>query len=130
METDKVRLRTYKQVWSQERVIYQIERVRLPFPVTFRQAGVFAAAIAAMVPISAIPGVSASSPVLRYLLIPAVAAWYLTQQRLDGKSPLRWLSSMIRYWLAPKQLNRLQPMPQTPERLRFGGVAGGRRLKG
>lgn len=119
METDKIRLRTYKQVWSQERVIYQIERVRLPFPVSFRQAGVFAVALLVMAVVSRIPPVADLSPVLRYLIIPGVAAWFLTRQRLDGKPPLRWLLSMIRYLLGPKRLNRFRPMPDTPGRLRF-----------
>lgn len=129
MEIDKVRLRTYRQVWSQERVIYQIERVRLPFPVSFRQAGVFAVALLSMVLLSALPLVAAASPVLRYLVIPGGVAWFLTKQRLDGKPPLRWLLSMLRYWLGPKRLNRFRPLAQPAGRTKFRGSIA-YRLKG
>lgn len=129
MEIDRVRLRTYRQVWTQERVIYQIERVRLPFPVSFRQAGVFAASELAMVVLSRLPFLSVLSWVLRFALIPGAITWFLTKQRLDGKPPLRWLLSMLRYAFSPKHLNRLRTMPKQGERVRFSaGIAY--RLKG
>lgn len=112
----RLRLRTYRQVWRLEQVIYQIERVRLPFPVTFRQVGVFGAALLFMAALSKLPPVAALSPVLRYALVPGVAAWYLTSQRLDGKPPHRWLLSMLRYWGAPKRLSRLRPL-EGPKRV-------------
>lgn len=129
MELNSVRLRTYRQVWSQERVIYQVEKVRLPFPVSFRQAGVFAVTVALMALVSGMPVVSATSPVLRYLILPGGVTWFLTKQRLDGKPPLRWLFSMLRFAVSPKRLNRLRPITQQPERLRFSGAVG-YRLKG
>lgn len=129
MEMEKVRLRTYRQVWGTERVIYQIERVRLPFPVSFRQAGVFASVVICMALLSRIPPVAGISPLLRYLLIPGAITWFLTKQRLDGKPPLLWLFAMIRYALGPKRLNRLLPMPAQPARLRFRSSLG-YRLKG
>lgn len=107
---EKVRIRTYRQVWQQEHVIYQIERVRLPFPVSLRQAGVFAASAAAMLIVSKLPGVANTSPVLRYVLVPGLITWFLTRQRLDGKPPLRWLSSWLAYLLSPKRLSRFQPV--------------------
>lgn len=129
MERERVRLATYRPVWSQERVIYQIERIRLPFPVTFRQIGVFAVALLAMALLSRLPGISQLSAVLRYLVIPGVLTWFLTSQRLDGKPPLRWLLTMVRYWFSPKRYNRLRPMAEQPARVRFRGPIG-YRLKG
>lgn len=129
MELDKVRLRTYRQVWVQERVIYQIERIRLPFPVSFRQAGIFGITAMVMTFLSRTPGIGATPPMLRYVVIPGAVTWFLTRQRLDGKSPARWLLSMLRYLLSPKRLNRFRPIPPTPERMRFGGTIG-YRVKG
>jgi hypothetical protein len=126
---DKVRLNTYRPVWSQERVIYQIERVRLPFPVTFRQVGVFVIALLSMILLSRAPLIEMLSPVLRYAVIPGALTWFLTNQRLDGKPPLRWLQSMVRHAFGPKRLNRLAPMPTHPGRLRLRGSIG-YRLKG
>lgn len=65
---------------------YQIERVRLPFPVTFRQAGIFVAVLLALAPLRRLPGLAevpamggrpagvwAGGPRLRVLLGPAPA---------------------------------------------------------
>lgn len=128
MEGDKVRLRTYRQVWLQEHVIYQIERVRLPFPVSFRQAGIFGAAAAGMALLSRLPGVGSLSPGVRYLLLPGLLAWFLTRQRLDGKPPLRWALSWLLYALGPRRLNRFQPLRPEGAR-RFRGRIG-YRLRG
>ena len=101
-----------------------MERVRLPFPVSFRQLEVFTTALFLMVVISKVPFVAILSPVVRYLMIPGLIAWYLTKQRLDGKPPLRWLLSWIRFALSPKRLNRLCSVRPTPERMRFKGSIG------
>jgi len=126
---ERVRLRTYRQVWQQERVIYQIERVRLPFPVSFRQAGVFAATVLVMAVVSRIPPLAQASPLLRYVAVPAAVTWFLTRQRLDGKPPLRWLLAMVRYAFSPKRLNRLEPMGQLPARVTLKASIG-YRMKG
>ena len=121
VQENRLRIRTYRQVWRLEQVIYQIERVRLPFPVTFRQIGIFLATLLLMVVISRAAFIGRLSPVLRYALIPAAVAWYMTSQRLDGKPPHRWLFSVLRYWGAPKRLSRLQPMDET-ERVKLAAV--------
>ena len=113
---EDLRLRTYRKVWRMERVIYQIERVRLPFPVSFRQVGIFAAAAALLALLSAVQLIGAAPPALRYVLLPGLAAWYLSRQTLDGRAPHLWLRSLVRFWLSPRRLRRLQPLP-----------AGGRR---
>lgn len=126
MESGQIRLRTYRQVWRLERVIYQIERVRLPFPVTFRQVGIFVFTLLVMVPLARLPGLRSLPGLVTYGLIPALAAWYLTSQTLDGKPPHRWLLSMAAYSLGPKRLNRFRPMAEGG-RLRF--YRGRRRRK-
>lgn len=118
LQDRRITLRTYRQVWHLEQVIYQIERVRLPFPVTFRQAGIFGLSLLVMAVLSRVPPVSSLSPVLRYLLVPGLLAWYLTNHRLDGKLPHRWALSMLRYWLSPWRLNRFRPINGT-KRLRL-----------
>lgn len=129
MEEKRLRLRTYRQVWRLEQVIYQIERVRLPFPVTFRQIGLFAGVLLLMVLLSPIPPLAQLSPLLRYGLIPGLAAWYLTSQKLDGKLPHRWALSMLRYWFSPRRYSRLRPL--TPgEKKRLAAPVSYRVAKG
>lgn len=107
---ERVRIRTYRQVWRQEHVIYQIERVRLPFPISLRQAGVFAVTVLIVALVSKLPGLGGISPVIRYVLVPGVITWYLTRQRLDGKPPLRAVLSWLAYLFGPRRLNRFQPV--------------------
>ncbi|MFO7173883.1 MAG: conjugal transfer protein [Bacillota bacterium] len=129
MLDQRLRLRTYRQVWRLEPVIYQIERVRLPFPVSFRQIGIFAAVLLLMAILSPIPPFSLLPPVVRYGLVPGLAAWFLTSSRLDGKAPHRWALSMVRYALSPRRLNRLQPLTG-PRRLRLEARVSYRVRKG
>lgn len=112
MHEGKLRIRTYRQVWQLEHVIYQVERVRLPFPVTFRQIGVFAVALLLMLALSRVPPLDRLSPVIRYALVPGLTAWFLTSKRLDGKPPHRWALSMLTYLWGPKLLNRMRPLPR------------------
>jgi len=107
---DKIRILTYRQVWRQEHLIYQIERFRLPFPVSLRQAGIFSAGILVMAFLGVLPAISHIPAVIRYFLVPGLFAWFMTKQRLDGKLPHRWLLSWLRYLVAPKRLNRFRPI--------------------
>lgn len=115
----RLRLSTYRQVWQLERVIYKIEGVRLPVAVTFRQVGLFLAAVLAMVTASRIPAVTVLPSTVRYVLIPSLITWYLTKQSLDGKPPHLWLRSVIRYWFGPRRLHRLRPAGSARSRVRL-----------
>lgn len=115
---DRLRIPTYRQVWRQERVLYQIERIRLPFPITFRQMGIFVVSAVIMVILSRLPGLRNLPFVVNYIAIPGLLAWYLTRQTLDGKPPHLWLRSMLRYYSGPKHLRRLEKAPRPPRRKR------------
>ncbi|HYG59332.1 MAG TPA: TcpE family conjugal transfer membrane protein [Symbiobacteriaceae bacterium] len=117
MTEDRLRLRTYSQVWRLERMIYRIERVPLPVPVTFGQVGVFVAATAAMAALSRLAPVAALSPAIRYLLIPGLITWFLTRQSLDGRPPHLWLLTMAAYLFSPRRLGGYNPLPR-PQQLR------------
>lgn len=115
---DRLRIPTYRQVWRLERVLYQIERMRLPFPITFRQMGIFVVSALVMAVLSKVPGVAGLPALVRYIGIPVLLAWYLTKQTLDGKPPHLWLRSMYRYYTGPKHLQRLAPAPRKARRQR------------
>lgn len=120
MDGGKVRLRTYRQVWIQEQVIYQVERVRLPFPVTLTQLLCFGAGVVVMVILGQVLPLGRIPWLVRFVAAPAALAWFLTQHRLDGKPPHRWLLSWVLFLLGPKRLNRLRSL--TPGgRVRFSG---------
>jgi len=107
-------------------MIYQIEGVRLPFPLSLRQGGTFAVLAVIMAIFSKIPGFALIPAAVRYLLIPGAVTWFLTKQKLDGKPPLKWLATWLAYLFSIKRLNRLQPLEQRG-RLRFRGEVAGKR---
>ena len=123
---DKIRIHTYRQVWCQEHMIYQIEGVRLPFPLSLRQGGTFGALVIFMAILSRIPGAELIPAAIRYLLVPGLLTWFLTKQKLDGKPPLKWLASWIVYLFSLKRLNRLQPL-ERKGRFHFSEQVAGRR---
>lgn len=111
MKEERLRLRTYRQVWHLERMVYRIERVPLPFPISATQAGLFAGALVLAALLSRLPPVEALPLTIRYLAAPLALTWFLTRQSLDGRPPHRWLCTMAVYLAEPKRLGRLQPLP-------------------
>jgi hypothetical protein len=110
MTENRLRLPTYNQVWRLERMIYRIERVSLPFPVTVSQIGVFVGALTFMVVLSALKPVMMLPATARYALIPGLFTWYLTRQSLDGKPPHLWVATMAGYLLGPRRLGGFAPL--------------------
>lgn len=107
---EQLTTRTYVRVWKQEHVIYRIERVPLPFPVSFRQIGVFFASLAVLTPIYFIPWQGAWWVWLG--LLPGLTTWLVLAQGLrfdDGSMPewgrlLLTAAGAAAVWLAIKLL--------------------------
>ena len=124
---EKLRIHTYRQVWRQEHMIYQIEGVRLPFPLSLRQGGTFGVLVVCLAILSRIPGVELIPAAIRYILIPGALTWFLTKQKLDGKPPLKWLASWLVYLFSVKRLNRFQTLKKWGNHRFTGQVAARRR---
>jgi len=107
-------------------MIYQIEGLRLPFPLSLRQGGTFAVLVLCMAVLSKIPGIEQVPAAFRYILVPGAATWFLTRQKLDGKPPLKWLASWLAYFFSVKHLNRFQTYERSGK-YRFREQVAGRR---
>lgn len=114
-----VTVRTYAAVWTWERRIYRLERVRLPMPVTFRWIGLFAGTLLlVVVPLGKV--LPLPWPVIWYTVVPWLVADYLSKARLDGKTPLAWLQTLISWALMPKRYSMGQPIkPGKRRRMRL-----------
>ena len=93
------KIRSYSSIWSVEKVIYAINDMPLPFPITFSQMAWFVACELAMLALlSMIDGA-----LLKYFGIPVGLTWFMSQKTWDGKKPFSFVKSYTAYLLRPKQ---------------------------
>jgi hypothetical protein len=108
-DEDVIVSKTYKRVWRLERFFYNIERFKLPRPVTFSQLGYF---FVGLVIVFIIQGVAPfllawmPSSLIRYLGLPFILSWYLSKKKHDGKAPHKWLWVQFKYHFSPKYITR------------------------
>ncbi len=84
------KIRSYTSIWNVEKVLYAINDVNLPFPVTFTQITWFVLTefiiilFADLPPLSMIEGVF-----LKYFGIPVAITWFMSQKTFDGKKAIQ-----------------------------------------
>ena len=97
------KIRSYSSIWSVEKVIYAINDMRLPFPITFSQMAWFVACEFAVLALGGLPPLSMiDGALLKYFGIPVGVTWFMSQKTFDGKKPYSFLKSQITYALRPK----------------------------
>lgn len=97
-------LKSYSSVWKVEKILYGLEDVKLPFPLTFSQAGwLLGSEILIILFFSKIPPLCYSDNfLLKYVAIPAGITWFMSKKTFDGKKPYSFLRSVISYFFRPK----------------------------
>ena len=97
------KIRSYTSIWAVEKVIYAINDLQLPFPITFTQMTWFVVSLLAMILFGNVPPHSLiDGALLKYLGIPVALTWFMSQKTFDGKKPYGFLKSIITYWLRAK----------------------------
>lgn len=97
------KIRSYTSIWSVEKVIYAINDLQLPFPITFTQMTWFIVSLFVVIIFGSLPPLSLiDGALLKYLGIPVVLTWFMCQKTFDGKKPYGFLKSIITYVLRPK----------------------------
>lgn len=97
------KIRSYTSIWAVEKVIYAINDLQLPFPITFTQMTWFVVSLLAVILFGNIPPLSLiDGALLKYLGIPVALTWFMSQKTFDGKKPYGFLKSIITYWLRAK----------------------------
>ena len=97
------KIRSYTSIWNVEKVLYAINDVNLPFPVTFTQitwivlTEFIIILFADLPPLSMIEGAF-----LKYFGIPVALTWFMSQKTFDGKKPYSYIKTMVLYALRPK----------------------------
>ena len=97
------KIRSYTSIWSVEKVIYAINDLQLPFPITFTQMTWFVVSLLAVILLANVPPLSfIDGALLKYLGIPVGVTWFMCQKTFDGKKPYGFLKSVITYLIRAK----------------------------
>jgi hypothetical protein len=110
-----ITIRSFRVCFDLERRIHRIDRWRLPVPygLPVRSIGYWAAALATLLVLGRLPvtgAVIAALPVpLRLVVLPSVAAYLLTQLRVDGRAAHRAGAALVRHRVAPRELVAFRP---------------------
>lgn len=82
------KIRSYTSIWNVEKVLYAINDVNLPFPVTFTQITWFVLTEFIIILFADVPPLSMiEGAFLKYFGIPVALTWFMSQKTFDGKKP-------------------------------------------
>ena len=84
------KIRSYTSIWNVEKVLYAINDVNLPFPVTFTQITWFVLTEFIIILFADVPPLS------------MIVTWFMSQKTFDGKKPYSYIKTMVLYALRPK----------------------------
>ena len=97
------KIRSYTSIWNVEKVLYAINDVNLPFPVTFTQIIWFVLTEFIIILFADVPPLSMiEDAFLKYFGIPVALTWFMSQKTFDGKKPYSYIKTMVLYALRPK----------------------------
>ena len=109
-----MQIRSFRVVFDLERRIHRIDRFRLPLPygLPLRSVAYFFAALACGLMAGGLPGVGAlagSVPApVRFVVVPAVVAYVLTQLRVDGRVAHQAAGSWFAWRVGPRRVAAFQ----------------------
>lgn len=97
------KIKSYTSIWSVEKVIYAINDLQLPFPITFTQMTWFIVSLFLVILFGSLPPLSMiDGALLKYLGIPVALTWFMSQKTFDGKKPYGFLKSILTYMVKDK----------------------------
>ncbi len=97
------KIKSYTGIWTVEKVIYAINDMQLPIPVTFTQITWFVLTMFFVIIFSGIPPLSlVDSTLSKYMGIPITITWLMSKKSFDGKKPISFLKSVISYHVKSK----------------------------
>ncbi|WP_270223238.1 conjugal transfer protein [Lacticaseibacillus paracasei] len=111
------KVRSYTSIWSVEKVLYAINDLQLPFPITFTQMTWFIVSLFAVMLLGDLPPLSSiDGAFLKYVGIPAGLTWFMSQKTFDNKKPMGFLRSVINYAITPKLIYAGKPVKSQKEK--------------
>jgi len=96
------KVKSYTGIWSIEKVIYAINDLQLPFPITFTQMSWFVISLLIVIVFGDLPPLSlVNGAFLKYGGIPIAITWFMSKKTFDGKKPYGFLKSVCTYMMRP-----------------------------
>lgn len=87
-----------------EHVLYGLNDLKLPFPVTYSQIAWSVLTLVAVLFLDRYPPFSMTdNGLFKYAVIPALTAWFMSGKTFDGKKPHRFFLSVTGYAFRPKE---------------------------
>ena len=101
-----MRIRTYTNMWNEERKLYTIYEWTLPTPVSFKQLGLFAIGAVIWMPIMFILHIpiTTSWGFVLWFLFPFALAFFGNKQFIEHKSIIQYIQSVVGYMFEPKYI--------------------------
>lgn len=97
------KIKSHTSIWSVEKVLYGINDLHLPFPITYSEMAWFVCTFLIVIMFADAPPLSfIENPLLKYVAIPAGLTWFVSRKSFDGKKPYGFLRSLISYAVRPK----------------------------
>lgn len=108
------KIKSYTGIWNVEKVIYAINDIQLPFPITFNQMTWFVLTMFFIIVFSKLPPLTLIDNVLiKYVAIPIGITWFMSKKHFDGKKPLSFLKSVCSYAIRSKTTFAGKPVKST-----------------
>lgn len=99
-------VRTYTNMWNEEKKLYTIYDITLPAPVSFKQIGLFFMAAILWMPIMFFLNVPITNwmGAVAWFSVPVALAWFGNQKLFEGKSIMEYLQSVVTFAIEPKRI--------------------------
>lgn len=98
------KIRSYTNIWNVEKVLYSINDLKLPFPVTYTQMAWMVASVIFVIMFGNIPPFCFIENVfIKYLVVPVGVTWFMSKKTFDGKKPYAFLKSVFSYFTRAKR---------------------------
>lgn len=112
------KIKSYTSIWNVEKIIYAINDLQLPFPITFTQMTWFVVSILFVILFSHTPPLSfIEGAFLKYLGFPVAITWFMSQKTFDGKKPYGFLKSILSYFFRSKLTYAYKPIKLKSQKL-------------
>ena len=81
-----MKFKSYSNIWKVEKMLYSLDTINLPFPVSFSQCAWFVLTLLAVIMFDDIPPLSfTDNVIIKYIAIPVFMAWFMNKKSFDGK---------------------------------------------
>jgi len=96
-------IKSYTKVWKVQKILYSVNDVKLPVPITFQQIAWFIGCLFGLMVFGNAPPFSyIDNALVKYIVLPVLTSWLMSQKTFDGMQPHRYIQSVILYVLRPK----------------------------